>query len=82
MGLVARAIEEAGIATVMASTLPEVTEELGVPRAVLFPGKLGAPIGRKHDPEAQHADVLRCLELAMELGPGESAPARREEHGA
>ena len=73
MGLVARAIEERGIATVMVTLLPEATRKLGVPRALHFPRPLGTPIGRPGDRQAQGRDLELCLEVAAKSGAEEMA---------
>ncbi|NCF44947.1 MAG: hypothetical protein GWP70_09035 [Proteobacteria bacterium] len=57
MGLIARALEAAGIATVCLSSARSITESVGVPRAVYLDYPLGQTAGRAHD-FAEQASVL------------------------
>jgi hypothetical protein len=67
VGLLAAAIERAGIATTSISLLREVTEVIRPPRALFVPFPLGYPLGAPHDAALQHraiAAALRLLERA------------------
>ncbi|WP_108022176.1 hypothetical protein [Melghirimyces profundicolus] len=71
MGLIAHELERKGISTVMVTLLPESTRELGVPRSVFFPHKLGAPIGRPGQPDEQYQALLQCLDAFETATRGE-----------
>jgi hypothetical protein len=70
-GLAARALEEAGIATVVMGAAKDIVEHLGVPRFLFADFPLGNSAGRPGDPASQEL----LLELALRLL--ESAPASR-----
>lgn len=53
VGLIQRAIEYAGIATVSISLLLEITQQIQPPRALFVPTPLGYPLGQANDPELQ-----------------------------
>lgn len=67
MGLVQRAIEEAGIATVSVTMLPDVTRRVFVPRAVHAAFPLGHPFGFPGEAFRQREILLRMLRAAAEL---------------
>lgn len=71
MGLVAREVEKQGISTIMVSLLPEATRELRVPRAIYFPNKLGAPIGKPGDKQEQEQALRLCLAAVTKVQRGE-----------
>lgn len=73
MGLVARVLEEAGIATAVLSPIPELTTSVGVPRVVGigYPGSV--PLGPPGDGEGQRA-ILRA---ALETAAGMTEPGAR-----
>ncbi|HWI80790.1 reductase [Ramlibacter sp.] len=71
LALVARALEAAGIATVVLGCAKDVVEHAGVPRFLFSDFPLGNPAGKPHDLRSQ-ADTL---ELALRVL--ESAPAPR-----
>jgi hypothetical protein len=86
VGLIARAIEQAGIPTVSISITKDLTESVGVPRALFVRWPLGHPMGEKHAPRQQRTlifDALKLLQEAQEPGviaePGYRW--RREEYG-
>lgn len=71
MGLAARALEEAGIATVVMGCAKDIVEYVGVPRLLFSDFPLGNAAGRPNDAGSQDL----TLELALRLL--ESAPAPR-----
>lgn len=71
MGLIARAIERAGIPTVSISITKDLTEAVGVPRALFVKWPLGHPLGEPHQPAQQRTlifDALSLLKTAQEPG--------------
>ncbi len=69
--LVARALEAAGIPTVIMGCAKDIVEHCGVPRFLFNDFPLGNSAGKPHDPESQ----ARTLELALRLL--ETAPGPR-----
>lgn len=61
--LVARALEAAGITSVVMGCAKDIVECVGVPRFVFSDFPLGNPAGRPHDPASQQV----TLELALRL---------------
>ena len=59
VGLIERAIEYVGIATVSISLLKEITEKIKPPRALFVPFPLGYPLGEPNNPELQ-TQVMRA----------------------
>lgn len=70
VGLIQRAIEYAGIATVSISLLREITEKIRPPRALFVPFPLGHPLGEPNDIELQ----MRILHAAFALLPRTDIP--------
>ncbi len=71
MGLIARAIEQAGIPTVSVSITRDLTESVGVPRAVFVKWPLGHPLGEPGKTAQQRTvifDALKLLITATEPG--------------
>ncbi|MBI3128104.1 MAG: hypothetical protein HYZ11_10910 [Candidatus Tectomicrobia bacterium] len=71
MGLVARAIEAAGIPTVSLSIVREITLQVRPPRAVFLHWPLGHPLGEPGRPAQQRQvflDALGLLESARSPG--------------
>jgi D-proline reductase (dithiol) PrdB len=71
VGLIARQVEAAGIATVCLSSALSITEAVRPPRAVFVDFPLGHTAGRPHDPALQRAivrDALRAFETLREPG--------------
>ena len=71
MGLIARAIEQAGIPTVSVSITRDLTESVGVPRAVFVKWPLGHPLGEPGNAAQQRTvifDALKLLITASEPG--------------
>jgi glycine/betaine/sarcosine/D-proline reductase family selenoprotein B len=71
IALAARALEAAGIATVVMGCAKDIVEHVGVPRLLFSDFPLGNPAGRPKDPESQ------AVTLALALDVLESAPAAR-----
>ena len=73
MSLVARLLEENGIATVVMGCAKDIVEHVGVPRFLFSDFPLGNAAGRPNDPASQEA----TLELALALLEAAPASARR-----
>lgn len=63
LSLTARALEAAGIATVILGCAQDIVEHVGVPRLLFSDFPLGNAAGKPHDPASQQA----TLELALQL---------------
>lgn len=63
MGLIARAIEGVGIPTVSISITKDLTEAVGVPRAVFVKWPLGHPLGEPHHATQQRTLIFTALQL-------------------
>jgi D-proline reductase (dithiol) PrdB len=71
VGLIARAVEAAGIPTVSISIARDLTVAVGVPRAVFVKWPLGHPLGEPGAANQQRTlifDALRLLTTAEEPG--------------
>ncbi len=71
MGLIARVLEAAGISTVSISLTKDLTESVGVPRAVFVRWPLGHPLGEPGHTEQQRTlifDALHLLKTAQTPG--------------
>lgn len=71
MGLIARAIEHAGIPTVSISLTKDLTVAVGVPRALFVKWPLGHPLGEPGNAAQQRTlifDALKLLSTAQEPG--------------
>ena len=66
MGLIARAIEANGIPTVSISITKDLTESVGVPRAVFVKWPLGHPLGEPNQPLQQRTLIFEALKLLKE----------------
>ena len=60
VGLVQAEVERRGIATASITVMPEVTAQIGPPRALVVDAPLGAPLGAAGD-VARHLEVLHRL---------------------
>jgi hypothetical protein len=69
--LVARALEAAGIATVITGCAKDIVEHAGAPRFLFNDFPLGNSAGRPHDPASQAETLERALQVL------EAAPAPR-----
>jgi D-proline reductase (dithiol) PrdB len=68
--LAARALEEAGIATVVMGCAKDIVEYVGVPRLLFSDFPLGNPAGRPKDPDSQASTLALALDvLAMAPAP-------------
>ncbi len=63
MGLIARAIEAAGIATVSLSLAKDLTMAVGVPRTVFVKWPLGHPLGEPGNAAQQRTLIFDALHL-------------------
>ena len=66
MGLIARALERTGIATVSISIAKDLTEAVGVPRAVFVKWPLGHPLGEPGNGAQQRTMIFSALQLLVE----------------
>jgi D-proline reductase (dithiol) PrdB len=69
VSLVARLLEESGIATVVMGCAKDIVEHVGVPRFVFSDFPLGNAAGRPHDPDSQAATLDLALRV-LEAAPG------------
>ena len=70
-----RAIEEAGIPTIIIAALPPVVRQTGTPRAVAPLVPMGANAGGPHNVEQQTQIVKATLEQLVEIQtPGKIVP--------
>jgi Glycine/sarcosine/betaine reductase selenoprotein B (GRDB) len=70
VSLAARALETAGIATVVLGCAKDIVEYIGVPRLMFSDFPLGNAAGRPHDPESQDVTLELALKvLAQAPGP-------------
>ncbi len=67
MGLVQRAIEEAGIPTISVTMAPELTRRVRVPRAAAVAFPLGHPFGFPGEAFRQREILARLLRLAKDI---------------
>lgn len=65
VGLIQRAIEYAGMATVSISLLREITEKIRPPRALFVPFPLGYPLGEPGNPELQTRVMRAAFALLL-----------------
>lgn len=65
MGLIARSIEAAGIPTVVISITRDLTEAVGVPRAVFVKWPLGHPLGEAKAVAQQRTLIFEALRLLI-----------------
>ncbi len=66
MSLVARALEEQGISTVIMGSALDITEYCGVPRFLFTDYPLGNPCGKPYDRENQQAILDQAFDLLAE----------------
>jgi len=62
VGLVARFLEEKGIATIIITPTPEFHREIGFPRTVALEFPYGRAIGQVHDAAGQRRVLLMTLD--------------------
>ena len=70
MSLVARAVEAAGIPTMVIGSALDIMVEVGVPRVLFVDYPLGNPCGRPGD----RADQAAIVDLALDLAVSAVAP--------
>jgi hypothetical protein len=76
-----RAIESAGIPTVLVASLPIVAEQLGAPRIAATDTPMGAPLGAPRDVAQQTRILLRSLKLLeTATEPGKAADLGESYH--
>jgi len=63
VSLVAAALEQQGISTVVVQLLRLVTEKVRPPRALFVPFRHGYPLDSPNDPEKQRAVITAALNL-------------------
>jgi D-proline reductase (dithiol) PrdB len=83
VSLVARTLEENGIATVVIGSAKDIVEHCGVPRFVFTDFPLGNPCGRPDDFESQQlimTAALTILEEATIPGTTVQTPLAFDEH--
>jgi hypothetical protein len=71
VGLIQRAIEDAGVSTICITLMPWITEKVKVPRAIFLEFPLGHPLGKSFDQEQQKMillDTFRAIESIKEPG--------------
>jgi D-proline reductase (dithiol) PrdB len=67
VGLLANAIEGAGISTVLLTVRPEVTQGVGAPRAMYVRFPLGNSLGEPHRPDQQRTILLAALDALQRV---------------
>ena len=65
MGLIARAIERVGIPTISISIAKDLTEAVGIPRAVFVKWPLGHPLGERNNAAQQKTVIFDALQLLV-----------------
>ena len=73
MSLAARALEEAGIPTVIFGSAKDILEYCGAPRFVFTDFPLGNPCGKPDDPDSQVQVFSTALELLTGVTQGGSS---------
>ena len=84
MGLVTRAVEEAGIPTLCMSSALDITRAVKPPRSVFVNFPLGHQTGKPHDPTLQRSilvDAFRAAETMTEPGTVTTLPYVWDENG-
>ena len=75
MGLVARALEAAGVPTLCLTSAYSITASVNPPRAAFSDLPLGHTVGRPHEPEFQRDLLRRAFRAAEAMDePGTIAP--------
>ncbi len=68
VGLIQRAVEEAGISTVSIALVESIAKKVKPPRALLVPYRFGHPLGEPNNPTLQHAIISEALALLEDAG--------------
>ena len=63
MSLIARGLEDAGIATVLVSVMPPLSSAARPPRQVIRRLNIGATIGRPNDVDGQRLTLTKMISL-------------------
>ena len=63
MSLIARGLEDAGIATVLVSVMPPLSSPARPPRQVIRRLNIGATVGRPNDVEGQRMTLEKMINL-------------------
>ena len=66
MSLIARGLEQAGIATALVSVMPPLSSTARPPRQLIRRLNIGATIGRPNDVEGQRSTLTRMIKLIDE----------------
>ena len=69
VGLIQRAVEEAGISTVSITLIESMTKKVKPPRALAVPYPFGHPLGEPNNPALQHAIIAEALALLEDEAP-------------
>lgn len=78
MGLIARVLEEAGIATVCIVMRREVAQNVKPPRTLFVKFPMGAPLGPAGDAETHRGVIMEALSvLASAAEPGTTVDSAR-----
>jgi D-proline reductase (dithiol) PrdB len=65
VGLIARAVEGAGIATIVVSIARDLTAAVGTPRAIFLRWPLGHPLGEANQPAQQRSVIFAGLQQLL-----------------
>jgi D-proline reductase (dithiol) PrdB len=65
VGLIARAVEAAGIATIAVSIARDLTAAVGTPRAIFLRWPLGHPLGEAHHALQQRSVIFASLQQLL-----------------
>jgi len=78
VGLIARVLEEAGVATVCIMMRREVAQNVKPPRSLFVKFPFGAPLGPAGDPDTQRGVILDALSMLTTVTePGTIADSPR-----
>ena len=69
VGLIQRAVEEAGISTVSITLVESIARQVKPPRALVVPYRFGHPLGEPNNPTLQHAIIAEALALLADKTP-------------
>jgi len=69
VGLIQRAIEEAGISTTSITLLRKPAEMVKPPRTLFVPYPFGYPLGEPNNPQLQHQIISAAIELLTSKEP-------------
>ena len=69
VGLIQRAVEEVGIATVSIALVAHIAKQVKPPRALLVPYPFGHPLGEPNNPALQHEIIAEALAMLEDESP-------------